>query len=351
MKLKIVNQSTKVGDVDIVVIDNQKGLRVRLTSYGAAIHRIQMKNGNGHHDDVVVAPIDVNDFLVSDFYYGKLVGRTSGRLHAPSYQIADKQYPVTPFGGKTSKLHGGEKGFSFQHFTIEEQVVESDHASVTFRYFSQHLEEGYPGNLEVLATYTLDVHDRLTLDIKAKSDRDTLCNITNHAYFNMGLPKNKIYDHELMIKASRFLDIKPDFTLKAVRPVEGTPWDFRTPVRLGTAMEKMLDTPFGGFDHNWLFDDHGPDTPVIDLYEPETDRGLQMFTTYPSVVVYTHNRLSSAYLRQVPGESHHASLAIECQYEPGGIHHPELSSAILPEGKPYHHQIIYQFYRRKHHEA
>lgn len=336
--IEIKDILTSVGQVDLVTLSS-KDMVVVLTTYGAAIYQIKVLG-----QTVSVAPSDLDDFLRSPFYYGKSVGRTAGRLVLPSYHIDDVSYPIKSYRGERVSLHGGINGFSFQHFLIKEIKKSENEASVSFFYHSKDREADYPGDLDVVITYTLSKDLKLNVTFEATSNQDTLCNLTNHTYFNLAKKESPIHEHQVQIQASHYLNIDDDNVILSKEEVTHTPFDFRKKKHLGTALKAMEKTSFLGFDHTWLFDSK---QSWIDIDEPTSKVKLRVTTSYPAVVIYTHNHLSPSKLRRMEHGDIHSSFTLECQYEPGGIHHPYLNQAILRKHQKYHEFITFHFIKKQ----
>lgn len=346
MRIKTETIDTGLGTTEYVTLENDQGMIVELTSFGAAIHRIRIPNEKNDYDDMLVAPDRLSDFLRAPFYYGKSVGRASGRLYVPDYVIDDTSYPVVPNDGPNAKLHGGPEGFSFQQFKVDDLVETPDSVRVRFSYFSPHLEEDFPGNLEITVTYVLDHAGRLSISIDGQCDQDTILNVTNHAYFNLSPQKGAVYDHVLTLKSSKYLDVDAQYRLKRINDVSGTPFDFRTPTTLEGPIKALRDTPFEGFDNTFLIDDHDQDEWVARLSHPASGYELRLYTTYPSIVLFSHNKHSTVPLNAKTDRGYHSSITLECQYEPGGIHEPALNSGILRKNERFSHEIVYAFSRK-----
>ncbi|MBU1141139.1 MAG: hypothetical protein KKG64_01305 [Firmicutes bacterium] len=329
---------TSVGEIEFITLKS-KDMQVELTSFGAAIYQIYLDQ-----HEMLVGPKDMNTFLESKSYYGKTIGRVSGRLVVPSYQIAGKTYRVAPVGAKKTNLHGGKVGFSFKNFEITDEKVRQDAVSVTMKYVSQNLEEDFPGELTLWVTYTLNDLLELKIDYDAKSDQDTLCNITCHPYFNFQKHKTNIFKHELSVQASQYLNINEDYLILSKDSVENKPFDMRKKIILGERIQQVLKTSFYGFDHTWIFDQN---KNQVDLYDPKSNLGLKVDSSYPCIVIYTHNLPAPTQLEQVSHNGIHSSIALECQFEPGGIHHEYLNSAILKKDEKYKQYISYKFYRKE----
>jgi len=337
--MKVIREQvlTDVGTIELVTLKS-RDLCVELTSYGAGIYKIHMDNR-----DLLVGPKDLNTFLTSTGYYGKTIGRVSGRLVVPSYQIDDQTYKVEPVGAEKTNLDGGKVGFSFKNFEIIDEKITGEACSVTMKYISVDGEENFPGQLTLIATFTLNDHNELRIDYEAISNQDTLCNITCHPYFNFQKEKTNINNHELQMHTSHYLNIDQDYILKSKDSVVNTPYDFNQKANLGQKIKEVQDTVFEGFDHCWIFD---KDSDQIDLFDTESKIGMKIDTSYPSIVMYTHNIPAPTQLEQFNYNAVHSSIALECQFETGGIHHKNLNQAILRKNKPYHQHISYKFYRK-----
>ena len=323
--------------IKTIVLTNEIA-EVTLISYGAGIYKYLYK---GHN--IVITPKTIDAYMHDLTYYGKTIGRTSGRLVVPSYEIDGKSYEVKPYRSDYTSLHGGPKGFSTQNFDVLSQTD----SKVIFRYVSKDLEEGYPGKLTLDVTYELDQEGALHINFDAHSTKDTLCNITNHAYFNLNQKNSTILDHEIMIKASTYLNIDKNYLLNSVDEVNDTPFDFSESKRFDDAIKSMKQTSFNGFDHTWIFDDLKDDDIKAKAYDPNSRIGLDVYTSYPAVVVYTHNDPAIISLEgPYDQDALYCSFTFECQFEPGGIHHKNLNSAILKKDELYHHFIIYKPYQK-----
>jgi aldose 1-epimerase len=322
---------TVVGEVQSIVLENEH-LAVEILSYGASIFHLYVKN-NEEKMEVSVQPQDINEFLTSDFYYGKTVGRTSGRLFYPSYSIGDTEYLLDD-AHQPSLLHGGENGFSFKHFDVTELSVNH----VKLRAVSYEDEGPYDGVLTLFVTYHIENH-AFSIQFEAKTTETSLCNITNHVYLNLShMPT--IDNHHMTIHAKNYLNIDEDNRIKSVDPVL-SPLDFNQGLYLNEALKIMKLTPFKGFDHTFLLDENENVQMKV-----ETDvMVMTLKTSYPSVVLYTHNKPSPHALRgQKKEDNQHAAFTIETQYEPGGIQFEGLHDAILEGGQTYFETTTLEFH-------
>ncbi len=331
------NIQTSVGEVSKVTL--QRGqIELELFSYGASIYSIKF---NGL--EVTVRPDDVDAFLNAEFYYGKTCGRTGGRLIMPSFQIDDKSYPITPFRGEATKLHGGALGFSYRHFELVSTHEENETSKVVFKIVSADGEEGYPGELTLFVTYTLDENNQINIAFDATTTKDTLCSITNHVYVNLD-GTGTINNHHVQVEASKYVDLKPNLTPKGKALVENTPFDLRKLSSIDSNLKALDDTPIGGFDHTWLFD-HEIGKAIIS--DSKNELALEVTTNNPAIVIFAHNIPSVDALPKRYGKGIRSGLTIECEYEPGGIHYPDMNSSILRQGETYHKWMNLRFEHKK----
>lgn len=324
---------TSVGEISKTTM--QRGqLEVVFLSYGASIYSIKYKGR-----EVTVRPDDLDAFLTAQFFYGKTCGRTGGRLIMPSYQIGDNIYPVKPFRGETTKLHGGALGFSYRHFELISTKDTDQLSQIVYKIVSPDGEEDYPGELTLFVTYSVDQYDHLLIAYEAKSTKDTLCSITNHVYINLD-GEGTIQKHYLQIDASQYVDLNENLTPKKKVSIERTPFDLRKLTQIEGRLKSLQDTPIGGYDHTWVFD-HPIGKAVIK--DSKKEFSLKISTSYPAIVVFTHNVVSPDLLPKRYGNGVQSALTIECEYEPGGIHYPDMNSAILRHDETYRHWIDLHF--------
>jgi aldose 1-epimerase len=244
-------------------------------------------------------------------------------------------------------LHGGHHGFDKVDWHVL-QEPDDQSRSVKLTYTSADGEEGYPGKLDVEVTYSLADDNTLTLDYRATTDQDTIVNLTNHVYFNLSNAPT-ILNHELQLFAERFTPI--DDTLiptGELRPVDGTPMDFRQMTRIGERIEQDDDQlRFGrGYDHNWALDHGGKSEPgrAAVLHEPKTGRIVEVATTKPGIQFYSGNFLTGSVRgRGSRPIGYRSGLCLETQYFPNSINQPKFQSPILRAGEVYHHITTYRF--------
>ncbi len=321
---------TVVGEIQSVILENQY-LSVEILSFGASIFHLYVKNKD-EKIEVSVQPDDINEFLTSQFYYGKTVGRTAGRLFYPSYSIGNTEYLLDDTSNP-SLLHGGENGFSFKHF----EIAELSEAYVKLKAISLADEGPYDGILTLFTTYQLS-NNTLEIIYEAHTTETTLCNITNHVYLNLS-NQPTIDDHHMTIHANTYLNIDDSNKIISVELVK-EPLDFNQGLKLREALNIMENTSFKGFDHTFIFSE---DKHV--QMEAETDiLKMTLKTTNPSVVLYTHNKPAPHQLRHSKKEKNkHAAFTIETQHEPGGIQFKGLNDAVLTPENTYYETTTLEF--------
>jgi len=282
-------------------------------------------------------------------FFGCIVGRVANRIAGGKFTLNGKEYSLAQNNGKNS-LHGGEIGFNKVVWDVIKYSASSDEAILELSYLSKNGESGYPGNLSVKATYTLTLQNELKLNFSATTDEDTIVNLTNHSYFNLGGGSRDILDHVVTINAENFLPV--DETLIPTgepASVKGTPMDFTYPTSIGARINQ--DYPqllIGkGYDHCWALSNYRSNLRTCSLAatarDPTSGRVLEVFTTQPGVQFYTGNFLS-----ETPGKNgkiydKRFAFCFETQHFPDAINQPKFETVVLKKGEEYNHTLIYKF--------
>jgi aldose 1-epimerase len=333
-QIKETKIKTNINTEETIVEMINNLMRVKILTYGASIFEFII---DGKRVDV--APSNINDFMSDKIYYGKTLGRTSGRIFLPGYQINNKFYKIKDNHQGIAKIHGGVNGFSFKTFKIEEAYADNDKVIVKLSYKSPANEEEYPGNLNVLITYTLTGNNfKITYD--AISDEDTLCNLTNHIYFNLSAKEMTIDDHSLKVASDKFIEVDERVIFKNIKKVDNTVYDLRDGRSFKDIFKKLDNHPLKGFDNPFLL---SKKVDCVELVSASSNYKLVCSTTYPAVVIYTHNQPFRSPNNRIKFDGVHSCVALEFQFEPGGIHIPSLNSAILHKNEKYHHEINFSF--------
>lgn len=339
----MITQTNK-GDITLLTIVNASGASVTLSTLGAGIVSVNVPDREGRMADVVLGYADPADYMADGPCAGKIPGRYANRIAKGRFSVGGREYQLAINNGPNA-LHGGPTGFQNRLWTVEK--VEGD--TVEFSYTSSDGEEGYPGQLKVTATYRWNDANELSLDLRAVTDSETVVNLTNHAYFNLGgHDSGSVLAHELWLGASRYLPTDDTLIpLGELSPVGGTPMDFTVAKPLGRDIK--ADFPalnYGkGYDNCFVID--GADGTLRDvarLTDPVSGRTLTVATTQPGVQVYTGNWLAGSPANKA-GRSYddYDGVAIECQNFPDAPNRPGFPPAVLRPGEEYHQTIVFRF--------
>lgn len=336
--------------VEAITLTNGHGMRATILSYGAILQSLAVPDRNGKSEDVTLGYNDMQGYLVAPNYFGATVGRYANRIKNGTFAIDGKTYTLAKNNGPNA-LHGGLKGFDKRLWTVE-KVASGDTASVTLRYIAADGEEGYPGQLTVTATYALNEKNELSVEYTATTTKPTIVNITNHSFFNLAgeASQRSIYDNVVTIPAETTTPVdKTLIPTGQLRPVEGTPFDFRKPTVIGTRIRDGRDPQivFGqGYDENFVIAKTVSAQPVLHarVEDPSSGRVMEILSNQPGVQFYTGNFLDGTAI----GKSRHAyrqgdGLALEPQVFPDTPNQPALGSARVNPGQTYRNVIVYRF--------
>jgi len=327
--------------VEKLILRNKSGLKLELITYGATISSLEVPGKNGKSEDVVAGFDNLDAYLHEHPYFGCMVGRYANRIAGGQFDLDGVTYSLARNNGD-NHLHGGVEGFDKKVWNIME-VNDRPYPSVLLSYLSEHLEEGYPGNLEVRHRITIGPGNQIVLDTEARTDRPTILNLTNHSYFNLSGFRKNIYDHQVMIHARTITEAGEGLipTGKFL-DVRGTPFDFTRHTPIG----KNIDRIPPGYDHNFVVNrkEENEPVPVAEVYDPLSGRVLKVISTQPGVQFYTGNFLDGS-LKGKGGVIYgkHSAFCLETQHFPDSPHHPHFPSTVLREGELFKHSTIFAF--------
>jgi len=336
---------TIFGEVDQKTIysftmENDQGMKVTAINYGCIITSILAPDKNGTLEEVVIGHDTLVDYIHDSYFLGAVVGRVGGRIKGGSFELDGDTYTL-PKNNQENHLHGGFKGFNKVVWDAE-RLEEG----VRFSYFSPDGEEGYPGNLHIQVTYTLDNQNQLNIHYEAHSDKKTLLTVTNHSYFNLsGNLKRDIQQHSLKIKSDRFIELNDEFIPTGnFLDVGRTPFDFRDGRAIETGITAAHDQNVlvgNGYDHPFLL--HTNHNAEIELKDPVSGRILTMETDEVGVVVYSGNSINAeGKFRGTPAKKY-LGICLETQGLPDAIHHPHFPSVVLDRDQKYSSKTVYKF--------
>jgi aldose 1-epimerase len=333
--------------VEAFTLTNANGIELRTISYGAIIVSLRVPDRTGRMDDIVLGYDSLQGYLRVSPYFGAIVGRYGNRIGSGRFTLDGRTYRLATNNGP-NHLHGGNRGFDKVVWQAEPLQNDSG-VGVTFTYTSPDGEEGYPGTLLARVSYTLTDRDELVVEYHATTDQATPVNLTQHTYFNLaGDGRGDILGHELLINADSFTPV--DSTLiptGSMAPVDGTPFDFRTPTAIGArigADDQQLRFG-GGYDHNFVLRQEdvalGHAARVV---EPSTGRTLDIYTTEPGLQFYSGNFLDGTITGKGGRVYHHRyGLCLETQHYPDSPNQPQFPSTVLRPGQEYRSRTVLVF--------
>jgi aldose 1-epimerase len=325
-------------------LKNKNGFVAQVTNYGAILVSLYVPDRKGNLDDIVQGYDTISEYIDGNGpYMGAICGRSANRIAGGKFTLLDKEYTLAVNNGP-NHLHGGITGFNKVVWT----VVASSASSVQLQYFSADGEEGYPGNLKVLVTYTLTDKNELRIDYSASTDKTTLVNLASHSYFNLaGEGSGSIYDQELMLNGAFFTPTdETNIPSGEIRPVKGTPMDFTTLHKIGAAIDQDdIQLKYGaGYDHNWVLN-HPTGTLGLAAvaHDPKSGRMMEVFTTQPGVQLYTANWIDNEKGKDSKKYQRRWAFCLETQHFPDAINKPHFPSTILNPGEIYKHSVVHKF--------
>lgn len=335
-------------DVYSYLMKNDGGMSVRICEFGGAIMEIFAPDRLGRMTDVVAGYDSLRDYVLAPGYLGALVGRVCNRIAKGKFRLGTKEYQIYKNNNGNS-LHGGKVGFSHKIWDVKAE--DGEEPRLILSLISPDGDENYPGTLTVTVTYTLLRSNALSIHYEATTDKKTVVNLTNHAYFNLGgYSSGKIFDHVLQMDADKYIPTDENLIPTGeIRSVVNTPFDFRDPKTIGEDFD--LEHPdmklAGGFDHCLCFTGGETKSPVlrIEAYEPNSGRLMQVYTNQPCVQFYTGNFMweIEAPLKGGCPASVQAAFCLETQKMPDAINHSNFNDVVLNPGEKYDYTTIYQF--------
>ena len=324
---------------------NQAAISCQIITYGATIRSLLVPDGDGNLVDVVLGYDTLEEYVHCGGFLGATIGRFANRIAKGTFQLNGKTYTLAKNDGN-NHLHGGQQGFCDQLW----RIVDAHPNSVTLALLSPDGEEGYPGNLECTVQFKLD-QTALFIRYRAKSDRDTICSLTNHSYFNLtGHNSGVVFGQEVQMFASEYTPSDMEsIPVGTIEPVEGTPMDIQSPTPIGANINEPFHQLLNarGYDHNYVIDgDIGTLRPAAKARSRETGISLQVETTLPGVHFYTANNLPQGHNGKngyTYGPYH--GFCLETQFFPDAPNQPTFPSPILKAGEEYCHDTVFRFFR------
>lgn len=330
-------------EVTEYTLHNDLGSSVSIITLGGIITKINVPDKNKKIENVVLGFNSVKEYEELSAFYGAITGRVAGRISGAKFQIGENLYELAANDGPNN-LHSGPVGLDKVVWSASEKVTE-DNVILALNYMSPHLDQGFPGNLDLVVRYTFGNDNALSIDYIASTDAETLLNITNHTYFNLsGDFSTTILDHELTIAADTFVAVDALTMPSSIDSVESTPFDFRTAKKVGAQIEDPFQQLLNGkgYDHAFVLNPGA--TPQILLKDEKSGRQMEVKTTEACVVCYTGNYLKDTdYVYDHQPIQKRSALCLETQYYPDSQNVDFIPSKTLKPNERYHTKTTFIF--------
>jgi len=315
-------------DVKLITLRNAHGMSAQIITYGAIIKQLWAPDRDGKFANILLTAESVQQFQRSN-NAAAVTGRVVNRIRGAQFELDGKTYKLTANSGKNT-IHGGRKGFAQSVWTVAGTSTAPDSSSVKLTYLSKDGEEGFPGNLNNAVTYTLTDNNEFKIDYESETDKPTIANLTNHAYWNLA-GGGSCLDNILMIPATSYTPSDADsITTGEIQPLKGTLMDFSQPTRIGDRIEQ-LKPKMTGYDHNYILGEDHVMKLAARLVDPKSGRIMEVRTTQPAVQLYTANHLA------------HTAVCLETQHYPDAIHHPNFPSIVVRPVEPLKETTVFTF--------
>ena len=345
---EVFGKISETENTDIFTLRNTAGMTVRISNYGGTIVSWTAPDKDGNFEDITLGCDSLTGYQKGVPYFGALVGRYGNRIAKGKFILDGKTYNLAVNNG-VNALHGGLKGFD--KVLWKAVTVDGEEPQLVLNYVSKDGEEGYPGTLSVEVIYTLTKDNSLKIDYKATTDKATVINLTNHAYFNLAGVKNStpILDHRLTLNANKFLPVDailiPTGELK---PVSGTPFDFTKAKKIGLQINDTTDVQIkygGGYDHCWVLADSSKSLKLAaTVHEPKSGRIMEVFTTEPAIQFYTGNFMDGSNIgKGGVAYQKRTGLCLETQHYPDSPNQSKFPRVVLRPNEKYETTTVYKF--------
>lgn len=325
----------------LYIMKNSNNMEASVTNYGAALVKLLVPDKDRQLQDVVLGYDDVKGYENGDKFFGAAVGRIANRIGGASFVLNGREYTLEQ-NDNNNNLHSGNDFYNTRLWTVEE----ADEQHVVFSLHSAHMDQGYPGDVNIKVTYTLTEENELKIYYYALPEQDTIINMTNHSYFNLsGEASGDVLNQEVWINADAYTRAdKFSIPTGEITPVEGTPMDFRISKPVGRDIEKEYEAlVFGtGYDHNWVLNGNGY-RKAASMYSSGTGILMEVYTDLPGMQFYTGN-----FLKGEPGKGGvpyciRQGACFETQYFPDAVHKDNFDSPVVIAGEVYETVTAYKF--------
>jgi aldose 1-epimerase len=316
-------------EVKLITLRNSKGMSAQVITYGAIIKELHAPDRNGTFTNVLLTTDSLERFEKGFNGAAAVIGRVANRIGGAQFELDGTTYRLAA-NEKRNSIHGGRKGFAQSVWTVEDAPMKNNESSVKLTYLSKDGEEGFPGNLKTFVIYSLTDNNELRIDYEAETDKPTIANLTNHAYWNLA-GSGSCLDNILWIPAESYTPADGDLIPTGeILPLKGTLLDFSQPTRIGDRIQQ-LKPKMNGYDHNYILGEGKALKMAARLVEPKSGRIMEVRTTQPAVQLYTGNHLG------------HTAVCLETQHYPDAIHHKNFPSIVVRPGEPLKETTLFTF--------
>ncbi len=325
-------------------ISNDAGMSVELTNFGAALVTCAVPDRDGNSANVNLGYGTADEYVTNGSSFGVIVGRFANRINQGRFELDGVAIQLDTNGGR-HHIHGGQTGFARRLWRAAQprefmaEMGEDAGLALDLHYTAADGEEGYPGRLDVTVSYIVHNTNKLSMAYEARTDKPTILNLTNHAYWNLG-GSGSVLDHELQLFASRYLvNDETNLPTGSILPVAGSAFDFVSPMSLGSRIDQIGN----GYDNCYCVDgwDGKQLRPTAVIRDPRTGRSMEVATTEPGVQLYTANHFDAS-PRSAGHDKHHA-FCLECQHYPDSPNQPAFPSTVLRPGETYRQRTVHTF--------
>lgn len=338
--------------ITLYILKNSAGMEVHIMNYGGIITKILTPDKNGKIEDVVLGFDSVEEYIKDSPFFGAVVGRYGNRIAKGKFSLDGAEYTLAT-NNNGNALHGGLKGFDKKIWKVLDAQGTKEGSKLVLSYNSANMEEGYPGNLAVILTYTLGADNALGIEFSASTDQATVVNLCQHTYFNLsGQTKRNILKHTIQLNAPKLVAVDDQLIPTGeLIDVKNTPFDFLSAKEIGSRINQNENIQIkrgGGYDHCFAFDKPlGTLARIATAQDPESGRRMEVFTTEPGVQFYTANFLDGHLVGKY-GTSYtkRMGFCLETQHFPDSPNRSNFPSTILRPGEKYYTKTIYQFFKQ-----
>jgi len=325
--------------INLFRLEGKDGFYAEVLNYGGRVKTISVPGRNGKADDIVLGFDSLDSYLSDTSCLGAICGRYANRIKNGTFSLDQELFHVSRNEGNNC-LHGGFSGFNCKVWQAE-PIDSGKNQGVRLTLVSPDMEEGFPGELHVSVTYRVTPANEFIIDYEATTDRPTVLNLTNHCYYNFSGASRDVLEHQVLINADSVTEIDKELIPTGrILPVAGTRFDFRTirPVKMPE------ETPFAGYDDNFVLKPHHFQDRIAMLYEPSSGRKMEIYTTEPGVQVYTAGHFNGSITgKQGILYQRFYGICFETQHFPDSPNHPEFPSTRLNPGQKYHQTTMFRF--------